>query len=1350
MSKQAATQLTKSNTVASAGKNTSGSLQRQCGCGNHTVAGGECEECKKTNGTIFRKANHHAGDNSLSHATYTVPQSTGQPLQPPLRHFMEARFNHDFSGVRLHTDSEANASAKSLGALAYTYGQDIFFDASSFKPNTPHGLTLIAHELTHVVQQSRHPLSLNEELRVEPETSSAEVEADRLALDVITPGPVTTKPSARSRGLNRGAGWAVLGGFIGAAVGLLGLLAGPIGLIAVAVGGAFGAWMGWSLSNDQTQDKRGSAGARIRRLLSTDAGDWYVSDEEAMAALKILQDLEKNDPIELFRVAMNMKNVGLWETLREELPPVMRPGLAYFDMVPLDPDRGIVMEGDKMHLEFYSPGQPMRSAGQREEARQAEIEREKDKYKFNIDKKKDDKDKKEIAPLTLDERMSKDYDVGATGILIEELNMTIPITGKTLKQAAELAAGTLTDPMWGNLQIGVDITPVKRGLMYGGWGQVGKGETVSASSTTKDTAALARREKRRRFEEHVPLSFEKMEGTTGSAARLYYHEVYTNIDKHDDPETLWKWAQAQAEKTYEEINKKTPREEFQLFAHRMLSDVSSKPKEEQSRLYETWHRYSAWVDKQSDEKLAKKDPVDIWSQAYVNIFAEEVHKSSLRAMEDLQEKRRNEAFNKAEEKLKKAIDFSIDRIYPVQPARGFSTGEQISETTGEVVEVGYLIQASPAEKIIRQKIASDFLHSQIERLMKDPEGFNKTSVKDDFVLYLNQNPDQLKALHLTMSHPEFERQEHKVDIPAWQTASEIAVGFVPFLGQGVAIAEVVGGRDLFGHPLTTTERTIIGVAILLPGIAKAFKLGKGAVSAAKIAREYNLKGSEAARVYKIYMGLAPGSTGAKLFDWGAREIKGGRAIEDPKVLKQMETVLKDLGMTEKETAKALMPAVERQVEAVAKEEVQALKTVQGAMTPATEEMLVKNAPLRQALKENNLAATVLKKCNTPCWPEEATAAQVQRLEHLLDRLKKVNEYDEAFLRGFLYKRRNNLDKAIDTIAEKVASAESKQAGKATQAAGAATKAAKKEAKVMDVAERNKAAADLERVEGKIQEMRADIRSSQTSSVTARKNLTELLAKPKEVPGSLKGEMARIEKLKNIEDRLEALEKLKPGQPLSSAEKEFLAWRKKTWELLEEAQSSEETAKFLGGPLETLLTQKERAAVALREASKDVMDVFRTEGRNYRGKSSLNIDQVMTKEAWEALGTKPALATDHLVALDRISKMPQLNEMLVLYTKASPTVKAEIKAALQGLGDMEKNLVRMRADVNSGIKSNKSWHEISYAQVEGKYTVKEVDAIRTREDEALKEIMSKIDELTNTFRTKVTGKPATAAAAGGAK
>ena len=211
MSKQAATQLAKSNVVAPASRNTSGALQRQCGCGTHTIAGGECEECKQSSRTIFRKANQQSGGNSLASPASAVPKGAGQPMEPGLQHFMEARFKHDFSGVRVHTDAEANASAKSLGALAYTYGQNIYFDASSFRPNTPHGLTLIAHELSHVVQQSRHPLPLNEELRVEPETSSAEVEADRTALAVLTPGPVNEQPSARSRGVNRGAGWAVLG-----------------------------------------------------------------------------------------------------------------------------------------------------------------------------------------------------------------------------------------------------------------------------------------------------------------------------------------------------------------------------------------------------------------------------------------------------------------------------------------------------------------------------------------------------------------------------------------------------------------------------------------------------------------------------------------------------------------------------------------------------------------------------------------------------------------------------------------------------------------------------------------------------------------------------------------------------------------------------------------------------------------------------------------------------------------------------------------------------------------------------------------------------------------------------------
>lgn len=1262
---------------------------------------------------------------------------------------MEARFKHDFSGVRLHTDSEANASAKSIGALAYTYGQDIFFDASGFRPNTPHGLTLIAHELSHVVQQSQHPLPVNEALRVEPETSSAEVEADRLALAAVTPGPMNERPTARSRGLNRGAGWAVLGGILGAALGAIALLAGPIGLIAIAAGAAFGAWMGYSLSNDQTKDKRGTPGARIRRLLTRTGADWYISDEEAMAALKILQDLEKNDPQELFTVAMHMKNVNLWTTLREELPPYMRLGLDYFDMVPLNPNRGYVMEGDTIHLEFYFPGQGFRSREKREEAKQAEIEREANKYKTR-DKDKDKDKKQEIAPLTYEERISMDYEVDSTGIRVWKMDKPIPVTGKSLKEAAELAAKAFTDPLW-TYEMAVDLTPVKRGNMYAGWGDVSSPETVTANATTKDTEALAQRDKRRKFADHVPLSLVEVGGQTEMAVNIYYKEIDKNLDKHNDPETLWKWAQAEAEKTYEELNKKTPRQEFELFAHRMLANVSTKPKDEQSRLYETWRRYSAWLDRQPDDRLARKNPVEIWSQAYVNIISEEVHKSSLAAMEELREKRRQEAFKKAEEKLQKTIDFSIARVWRAQRTRAVSAGEQISETTGERVEVAYLIEASAAEKIIRDKIASDFLHDQIERLRKDPEAYNKTSVEDDFLLYLHKNPEQLTALHLTMAHPDVERQEHQVDIPAWQTATEVVVGFIPFVGSGVAIGELVTGRDLFGHPLTTTEKVILGVAILLPGIAKVVKGGKSAFTASRIVKDYGLSGAEAERVYRIYMGLAPGSAAAKLFGPAADKIRKGRTIDDPKVLQQMETVLKDLGMTEQETVKALRPVVVReQLEAVAKEEVQALKVMAGPMTTETEEMLLKNAPLREALKENTLAAKVLKKCNTPCWPEEATAAQVERLEALIERLKKVDAFDEDFLRGFLYKRRKKLDQAIDAIADRTVKAESAQTAKQAKAAEKATaKQAKAEAKVMDLAERNRAAAELDRALGQIAERKADIAKASADATQARKELVALAAHEKPVPSSLQKEMARIDKLKKLEDKIEALENLTPRTP-SQAEKEFLSWRRKTWELQQEVKSSEEAAKFLGESFGTLTTRRDVAAQALREASQDVMAVFRTEGPNYTSKSSISIDQVMTKESWEALTTKPALATDHLVSLDRISKFSQLNELLVLYTKASKSVKVEIKQALKNLGDMDKNLVRMRADVNSGVKGKKSWYEITYGQVEGKYTVPEVDAIRIREDDSMAQILKKIDDLTTSFREKVTGTPATKAAAAGAK
>ncbi|MEB3294693.1 MAG: DUF4157 domain-containing protein, partial [Synechococcales bacterium] len=79
----------------------------------------------------------------------------GQPLAGPLRRPMEQVFGQDFSQVRVHTDATADSLNRSLQAQAFTSGQDVFFRRGSYNPRNRAGQELIAHELTHVVQQSQ-------------------------------------------------------------------------------------------------------------------------------------------------------------------------------------------------------------------------------------------------------------------------------------------------------------------------------------------------------------------------------------------------------------------------------------------------------------------------------------------------------------------------------------------------------------------------------------------------------------------------------------------------------------------------------------------------------------------------------------------------------------------------------------------------------------------------------------------------------------------------------------------------------------------------------------------------------------------------------------------------------------------------------------------------------------------------------------------------------------------------------------------------------------------------------------------------------------------------------------------
>ena len=83
-----------------------------------------------------------------------VLAGSGRPLEPTIQHDMEQRFGHDFSRVRVHSGAEAEQSALEVSANAYTIGSDIVFGAGRFAPGTNEGRRLIAHELTHVVQQS--------------------------------------------------------------------------------------------------------------------------------------------------------------------------------------------------------------------------------------------------------------------------------------------------------------------------------------------------------------------------------------------------------------------------------------------------------------------------------------------------------------------------------------------------------------------------------------------------------------------------------------------------------------------------------------------------------------------------------------------------------------------------------------------------------------------------------------------------------------------------------------------------------------------------------------------------------------------------------------------------------------------------------------------------------------------------------------------------------------------------------------------------------------------------------------------------------------------------------------------
>jgi hypothetical protein len=109
-----------------------------------------------------------------------VLHSPGKPLDPESRHWLEPRFGHDFSRVRVHTDTRAAESAKAVGAFAYTVGRDIVFARGHYAPRSAAGQRLLAHELAHVAQQAVAPPETHKQVLVGRTNDPSEREA-RLA-----------------------------------------------------------------------------------------------------------------------------------------------------------------------------------------------------------------------------------------------------------------------------------------------------------------------------------------------------------------------------------------------------------------------------------------------------------------------------------------------------------------------------------------------------------------------------------------------------------------------------------------------------------------------------------------------------------------------------------------------------------------------------------------------------------------------------------------------------------------------------------------------------------------------------------------------------------------------------------------------------------------------------------------------------------------------------------------------------------------------------------------------------------------------------------------------------------------
>ncbi len=129
-------------------------------------------------------------------------KGSGDRLPDESRSFMESRFGADFSDVNVHTGSQSEVLNRSLNAQAFTHGSDVYFGEGKYNPESHQGKHLLAHELTHVVQQGNAPVSP----KIQKEGSRATATSEQEEQPVTSSDPVSTSPQAEQQTTSSGGG----------------------------------------------------------------------------------------------------------------------------------------------------------------------------------------------------------------------------------------------------------------------------------------------------------------------------------------------------------------------------------------------------------------------------------------------------------------------------------------------------------------------------------------------------------------------------------------------------------------------------------------------------------------------------------------------------------------------------------------------------------------------------------------------------------------------------------------------------------------------------------------------------------------------------------------------------------------------------------------------------------------------------------------------------------------------------------------------------------------------------------------------------------------------------------------